>query len=170
MLSTQTLLDTVQTPSNKWHHFNTWQSPVGKKLERLSLQLIEAFNYNIEMNDYLFAHLHDSLLFISGLPGAEPVKASPADHMWRMQKFFSKHPSWRVHATNPSSLVDEENGKATVFTTSTISGYMVDLARERVTKSSWRRIGGQWKMVEHCFLIGGGIPPDHQYSSGGAPI
>jgi hypothetical protein len=169
MPSTETLLDTVQTPSNKWHYFSTWQSPVGRQLERLSIQIIEAFNYNIELTDYLKEHIHDSVLFISGLPGAEPVRACPEEQLRRMQKFFSKHPSWKVHATNPSSLVDEENGEATVFTTSTISGFMVDLARERVTRSSWRRIGGQWKMVEHSFLIGGGIPPDHQYASGGAP-
>ena len=109
------------------------------------------------MDEYLWQHLGDDLIHTCGLPGAERVKENPHAHMARIKSFYDEHPSWRIRASNPSSLVDEENGTATVFATSTISGFMVDLARERVHRSKWRRIGGQWKVVEHNVLIGGGL-------------
>lgn len=132
---------------------------IGRKLEDLSINLMEAFNGNIEMDDYLFSCMHENVVFNSGQPGAESTKTNPKDHVARIRKFYSTHQSWKIHASNPSSLVDEEAGKAEVYATSTISGYLVDLARERVTKTKWKRICGNWKVVEHNVMIGGGLPP-----------
>jgi hypothetical protein len=109
------------------------------------------------MTEELWQYIGQELTHSSGLPGSEPVKEDPHTHMARMKVFYNKHPSWRIRASNPSSLVDEEKGMAIVFATSTISGFMVNLARERVHRSKWRRIGGQWKLVEHNVLIGGGM-------------
>ena len=156
----------LSVQSNHEHshpHFKQWpryrQSHIGRKLEWLSIQLMDAYNGHIEMSDYLWQYMSDSITFNSGLPGAEPVRADPKDMLDKMQHFFVSHPSWRVHATNPSSVVDEESGEAVVFTSSTINGFMTDLARERVTKTKWKRTCGQWKLIEHEVLVGGGLPP-----------
>lgn len=120
---------------------------------------MEAFNGNIEMTEYLWSRLGDNLIHTSGLPGAETVKESRHAHMHRIKQLFNRHPSWTVHASNPSSIVDEENGKATVFATSTFSGYMDGIVRERVHRSKWLCIDRRWKLVEHSVLIGGGLHP-----------
>ena len=132
---------------------------IGRELEDLTIKLMEAYNGNIEMDDYLLDHLNNNFVFNSGCPGAGPVRTSPVEHMQTMKQFFALHPSWKVHTANPSSIVDVENGRAEVFASSTISGYEVDLARERVTLTKWRNIGGQWKVVEHNVIIGGGVTP-----------
>jgi hypothetical protein len=159
MLAMHTAQDDAHLHSGQWLGLSASQYRVGRKLEDLSIKIMEAYNGNIEMDDYLLDHLNDNFVFNSGRPGTEPMRTSPKDHIQTMKQFFSTHPSWKVHATNPSSLVDEENGKAEVFATSTISGYQVDLARERVTQTKWRKISGQWKVVEHNVMIGGGVAP-----------
>lgn len=161
MSSTRRSLDDPHICSSQCRFWGTWPSPIGRRLEHLSVQIMEAYNGNIEMDDYLFRHIADSFVYSSGLPGVEETKESPQSHMLRMRQFFHKHPSWKVCASNPSGLVDEENGTATVFATSTISGYMLDLARERVSMTKWRCFCGQWKVVEHKVMVGGGLAPGY---------
>lgn len=137
------------------------RSPKAKKLKKvledLSIQLMEASN-RFEMDSQIVQRLKACFVFNSSTyrKDTDQYRINPREHVARVWEWALLDPNWRVDAWNASSLIDDEEGLANVFLTSTMSGYFGDLACERVSQIRWRRRKGNWNVVELRLMNGGG--------------
>ena len=128
---------------------NTPSLCLGTGPEELTYKITESLNKH-DYTNKIFQHIAPRIRSDTDVVHGR----SRADFIDAHRKLSEAYPKLWVNIVNCSTEVDLEQGRATVFMLSEITGHVANVRRETVHVCYWRLIRGEWVYYQYRGLRG----------------